>query len=191
MSQSDSRLKFFLRNLTKGLIWLAVIVAMFIFTKHTVSSDTWQRFEPFLSREWLVFAVFCLSEVIIGLIPPEVFIIWALRNDSFAGYIFHVFLFSVISYSAGIIAFNIGKYLHKTLIYRKFKKAYLEKSEILLQKYGQYLVLVASLTPVPFSATAMLMGAVNYPLRNYMLISLSRFLKFAFSAWIIWHANTI
>ncbi len=180
-----------MRNLTKGLIWLAVIVAMFIFTKHTVSSDTWERFEPLLSKEWLVFAVFCLSEVIIGLIPPEVFIIWALRNDALSGYLFHVFLFSLISYCAGIVVFNAGKYLHKTLLYRKLKQAYLEKSEKLLQKYGQYLILVASLTPVPFSATAILVGAVNYPLKNYVLISLTRFIKFAFSAWIIWHANAI
>jgi len=191
MSQSDSRLHFFLRNLTKGLIWLAVIIAMFIFTKHTVNRDTWGKFEPFLSKEWLVFTIFCLSEVIIGLIPPEVFIIWALRNDAFTGYILHVFIFSLISYGAGIIAFNVGKYLHNTLLYKKFKQSYLEKSEKLLQKYGQYLILVASLTPVPFSATAILVGAVNYPLRNYMLISLSRFIKFAFSAWLIWHANTI
>jgi membrane protein YqaA with SNARE-associated domain len=58
-----------------------------------------------------------------------------------------------------------------------------------LQTYGQYLVLVAGLTPFPFSGTAMLVGAVDYPFRHYLLISLARFLKFAVSAWVIWEAN--
>jgi len=189
MEQQESRTRFFLRNLTKGLIWLAVIVALFIFSKHTVDKETLARFEPIFQKTWLVYTIFSLSEVIIGIIPPEVFLIWALRSETVTGYIGLTLILTIISYTAGAVAFGIGKYLHNTLFYQYLKNRYLQKSEKLLQNYGQYLVLVAALTPVPFSGTAMLVGAVDYPFKNYMLISLSRFLKFAVSAWVIWEAN--
>jgi membrane protein YqaA with SNARE-associated domain len=191
MQQQESKTRFFLRNLMKGLIWLAVIVALFIFSKHTVDKETLAKFEPIFQKSWLVFTVFSLSEIIIGIIPPEVFLIWALRSDTFSGYIGLTIILTIISYTAGVIAFGIGKYLHHTLFYQYLKNRYLQKSEKLLQTYGQYLILVAALTPVPFSGTAMLVGAVDYPFKNYLLLSLSRFIKFAVSAWVIWEANTV
>jgi len=173
----------------KGLIWLAAIVALFIFSKHTVDQETLAKFEPVFQKTWLVYAIYSLSEVIIGIIPPEVFLIWGLRCGSISCYFWIALILTLISYMAGIIAFGIGKYLHNTLFYQFLKNRYLKKTEKLLLTYGQYLVLVAALTPVPFSGTAMLVGSVDYPFRNYLLISLSRFLKFAISAWVIWEAN--
>jgi membrane protein YqaA with SNARE-associated domain len=172
-------------------MWLAVIVALFIFSKHTVDPETLVKFEPIFGKSWLMYTIFSLSEVIIGIIPPEVFLIWALRCGTVPCYIGITLILTLISYTAGIIAFGIGKYLHNTLFYQYLKSRYLQKTEKLLQKFGQYLVLVAALTPVPFSGTAMLVGSVDYPFKNYLLISLLRFLKFVVSAWIIWEANMI
>jgi membrane protein YqaA with SNARE-associated domain len=191
MEQIESRSRFFWRNMMKGLIWLIVIVLMFVFTKNTVDAGTIKKFEPIFGSTYLVYFIFCLSEIIIGIIPPEVFLIWALRSGTISGYITLTLSLTIISYVAGVIAFGIGKYLHKTLFYQYLKKRFLQKSEKLLQRYGQYLILVAALTPVPFSGTAMLVGAVDYPFGNYLLISLFRFLKFALSAWVIWNANMI
>ncbi len=189
MDHQESRTRFFFRNLMKGLLWLAVIVALFIFSKHTVDRETLAKFEPVFQKTWLVFTVFSLSELVIGIIPPEVFLIWALRSDTLPGYIGLALILTVISYLAGAAAFGIGKYLHNTLFYQYLKDRYLQRSEQLLQTYGQYLILVAALTPLPFSGTAMLVGAVDYPFRNYLLITLARFVKFAVSAWVIWEAN--
>jgi membrane protein YqaA with SNARE-associated domain len=189
MHHQESRTRFFLRNLIKGLIWLAVIAALFIFSKHTVDRETLEKFEPIFQKTWLVFTVFSLSELIIGIIPPEVFLIWALRSDTLSGYVGLALILTIISYLAGAAAFGIGKYLHHTFFYQYLKNRYLQKSEKLLQTYGQYIILVASLTPFPFSGTAMLVGAVDYPFRNYLLITLTRFIKFAVSAWVIWEAN--
>jgi membrane protein DedA with SNARE-associated domain len=189
VEQHESRTRFFFRNLLKGLIWLAAIVALFIFTKHAVGHENLERFEPVFQKSWLVYTVFSLSEVIIGIIPPEIFLIWALRSGALPEYIGLTFVFTAISYTAGAMAFGIGKYLHHTLFYKYLKNRYLKKMEQLLQMHGQYLMLVASITPLPFSGTAMLIGSVDYPFRNYLLISLARFLKFTVSAWVIWEAN--
>lgn len=189
--EQGTKSSFFLRNLTKGLIWLAVIIALFIFAKHTVDRDLIQKFEPLFSRTFLILLIFSFSEVFIGIIPPEVFMIWSLRSGDIYTYIAYIILLAVISYFAGITAYFFGRYLHNTRLYRFLHDRYLQKAEKLLHEYGLYLILVASLTPIPFSGVAMLVGAIHYPIKNYFYWSLSRFIKFAVTAWVIWEANML
>ena len=192
MAESDQqRRSFFFRNLTKGLIWLAAIVALFILSKHNVNKDLLLRFEPMFENTALILMIFSLSEVIIGIIPPELFLIWALRSGLFETYIFWVVILTLLSYCAGLAAYLFGRYLHNTRFYRYLSNRFLHKSEKYLQQYGLYLILVAALTPVPFSGVAMLVGSVHYPTKSYVLWSLTRFIKFAFSAYVIWEANMI
>lgn len=186
-----AKTSFFLRNLAKGLAWLAAIVAVFIFSKHNVDKELIQRFEPFFSNTFLILSIFTISEVIIGIIPPELFMIWSLRSGEVQTYLLNIGLLSILSYLAGITAYFFGRYLHNTRLYRFLHNKYLQKSEILLHEYGLYLILVSSLTPVPFSGVAMLVGSVHYPIKKYIYWSLSRFVKFAVTAWIIWEANVI
>jgi len=189
--EQAQKTSFFLRNLVKGLIWLSVIISLFIFTKYNVDKGLILRLEPFFEHTILILSVFSMSEFIIGIIPPELFMIWSLRSGDLHSYIMYILLLTVISYCAGLAAYFFGRYLHNTKLYNYLHKRYLQKSEILLQEYGLYLILVASLTPVPFSGVAMLVGAVHYPVKKYIYWSLSRFIKFAVGAWLIWEANMI
>jgi len=189
MEQTKS--SFFLRNLGKGLVWLAVIVVLFVFTKHNVDKELILRFEPFFENTLLILSIFTASELIIGIIPPEVFMIWSLRSGEIHTYVIYIVLLTVISYLAGLAAYFFGRYLHNTRLYKFLYHKYLQKSEVWLQEYGLYLILVAALTPVPFSGVAMLVGSVNYPVKKYIYWSLSRLIKFVLSAWVIWEANMI
>ena len=191
METGEKKSTFFFRNLAKGLAWLAVIVALFIFTKHNVDKDLLLKFEPIYDRTGLILLIFCLSELFIGIIPPEFFLIWSLRSGVLHTYLVYAVMLTLISYFAGLAAFFFGRYLHNTRLYRYLRDRYLQKSEILLQEYGLYLILVAALTPVPFSGVAMLVGSVHYPVKNYIYWSLSRFVKFAVSAYVLWEANMI
>jgi len=191
METQEKKSTFFLRNLARGLLWLGVIVALFVFTKYNVNKDLLVRFEPIFEKTGLILLIFCISEFIIGIIPPELFLIWALRSGIVNTYIMYAFLLTVISYLAGVGAFMFGRYLHNTLLYRYLRKRFLQKTEHLLRHYGLYLILVAALTPVPFSGVAMLVGSVHYPVKHYILWSLARFAKFALSAYVIWEANMI
>lgn len=191
MDNQEKKSSFFLRNLLKGLIWLAVIVSLFVFAKHTVDKDLILRFEPFFDKTGLILLIFSLSEVIIGIIPPEVFLIWSLRSGELGIYLYWVTILTFISYCAGLTAYLFGRYLHNTRLYQYLHERYLVKSEALLHEYGLYLILVAALTPVPFSGVAMLVGSVHYPVKKYIYWSLSRIIKFAVSAWVIWEANMI
>ncbi|MBN1790682.1 MAG: VTT domain-containing protein [Bacteroidales bacterium] len=191
MDSGEKKSTFFYHNLLKGLAWLAIIVTLFVFAKHNVDRELIQRFEPLFEKTGLILLIFSLSELFIGIIPPELFIIWSLRTGILSDYLFWVGILSVISYFAGLAAYFFGRYLHNTRLYRYLRERYLQKSEILLQEYGLYLILVASLTPIPFSGVAMLVGSVHYPVKNYIYLSLFRFIKFAVSAYVLWEANMI
>ena len=60
-----------------------------------------------------------------------------------------------------------------------------------LYRYGGFLVIVASLTPIPSTGVPMLVGLLKFPLKNYLLFSLFRFVRFAVYGFIIWEANII
>ena len=48
------------------------------------------------------------------------------------------------------------------------------------------LVVVGAVTPVPYSATCMLAGSVKYPFNTFLLICITRIIRFAFYGWMVW-----
>lgn len=173
----------------KGLAWLAVLVIIFIFAKNKLKIDFEDWLGPVFDNTFLVVGIYTLSELIFGILPPELFMMWALRFDSLKEYIFWVFVFSAISYFAGGLGYLFGNYLNTTILFRYIRKRFLGKYHSLLQKFGVFLILVAALTPVPFSAISMLVGSLHYPMKKYLLWALSRFIRFAVYAFIIWEAG--
>ncbi len=182
----NSRTDFVTRNILKGLIWLAVFVGIYLFSQKYLGADFFRWLEPIYENATIVLLIFLVSEILIGIIPPEIFIIWALRNENLSEYLLWIGLLSVISYSSGILGYFIGHYLNKSLFYRFFKRRFLKKLDQRLQTFGMYLILIAALTPLPFSGVSMLIGSVRYPLKRFMLLSLSRFLRFAIYAYVFW-----
>lgn len=138
-----------------------------------------------------MFLIFITSEIIVGIIPPEVFMIWALRNGDVSEYVFLILLLSVLSYLAGLTGYCFGRYLNTTLLYRFIRRKFLGKLERMLNMYGLYIIIVAAITPLPFSGVCMLVGSVKYPVKKYILYSALRFARFAVYSWFIWKANTI
>jgi membrane protein YqaA with SNARE-associated domain len=63
---------------------------------------------------------------------------------------------------------------------------YLEQYQDNLKRYGGYLVFVGAVTPVPFSATCMLAGSVDLPFKNFLLICITRIIRFAVYGWMVW-----
>ncbi|MEX0968354.1 MAG: VTT domain-containing protein [Bacteroidia bacterium] len=187
----SERFKFFFRNLIKGLLYLGLLILLFILARNSMDAEQIAWLAPVYTNPTLVYIIFIVSEVVFGIIPPEVFFIWALREESVSYYITQVAILAAISYAAGIIGFFFGRYLNKTILYRWLRRRFLGKYQEKLRDYGFFLVLVAALTPVPFSAIAILTGAVGMSPLKYMLWSLARFLRFGVYAWFIWQANMV
>ena len=182
---------FLLKNLSRGLLWFIFLIAGYLFLKNYINLDFEKWLEPVFANNVLIFTVYVLSEFIFGIIPPELFMLWALRTENAIDYSMYVLLFAIISYIAGFAGFLFGDYLNKTILFRFIRRKYLGKYQSLLQKYGVFLILVAALTPLPYSAISMLVGSFHYPVKKYLYWALSRFIRYAVYAAIIWEANII
>lgn len=189
--EAQERTRFFLRNLFKGLIWLAVIVGGYFFLNKQFNFTLEGLLGSVYHQPVVIYTVFLLSEVIFGIIPPELFMIWALRNEHLLQYVSNVVALSAISYAAGVIGYYIGAKFSETKLYATLQKNYLGKYEKHFSRFGGFLVVVAALTPIPFSGICMLMGAVKYPLRRFLFIATTRFLRFGVYAFIVWEANIL
>jgi len=187
----SDKTKFFLSYLFKGLAWFAVLIIIFVIFKKYVHLNFGEWLEPIFDTTRLIFAIYIISELVFGIIPPELFMIWALRTGGLLDYILLVFAFAALSYIAGFIGYLFGDYLNTTLLFRYIRKRFLGKYHSLLQKYGVFLILVAAITPLPWSGISMLVGSLHYPSKKYFLWALSRFIRFAVYATIIWEANFV
>lgn len=185
------RRRFLIRNLVKGFIWLAVIVIGYIFLRKNYNFSLETILGPVYDQPTIVYSIFLGSEIIFGIIPPEFFMIWSLRTEDLGNYTENVIALSAISYVAGVAGFLIGEYLNNTHFYKEMKKRVFGKFEKHLNNYGGFLVIVAALTPIPFSGIAMLVGSVHYSFRKYLWFSLFRFLRFLVYGIIIWEANIL
>ncbi|MEP0986402.1 VTT domain-containing protein [Ekhidna sp.] len=181
--------RFLLKNLLRGFVWLAIIVIAFIYARKNYNFSLETVLGPVYDQPTIVYLIFLASEVIFGIIPPEFFMIWSLRNEMLLAYINNIIALSAISYVAGIIGFGIGAYLKNTRFYRIMKIRVFGKFEKHLNNYGGFLVVVAALTPLPFSGIAMLVGSVHYSFKKYLWFSLFRFLRFLVYGIVIWEAN--
>lgn len=180
------KFKFFIRNLAKGLLSLAIVVLSIIFIDRNVQEENYQWLLDLSAA--VVYLVFLISEIVFGIIPPEFFMAWSVKHGLFETYALDVFSLSIISFGAGVLGYFIGaKFIYAAWL-TNFKEKYLKKYEEQLMKYGGFLIFVAAMTPLPFSAICMLVGAYQYHFYKFLRYAIFRFLRFALYAYIIWGA---
>ncbi|GAB5557618.1 MAG: VTT domain-containing protein [Schleiferiaceae bacterium] len=131
---------------------------------------------------WLVLATLLASESFTGLLPPDVYILWAKGFD----YPFlMVFVLAFISYSGGVISYFIGTQLHRLPKIHQWVDFTFKQQFDTIRKFGGLLIFIAALTPLPFSPVSVVAGVVDFPFKTYLLVALSRFLRFFLYATVI------
>ncbi|MBX2900914.1 MAG: VTT domain-containing protein [Cyclobacteriaceae bacterium] len=177
-----------IRNLIRGLIWFAVIIVAFIFLEDYIQENFRSHINEIRANPGLLYGTFTLSEIVFGIIPPEFFmLVWILDKIDLEGYIVNLSILAVISYGAGVAGYWIGKTFSRTPFFQnRIRQKYLTRYEKNLKRFGGYLVFVGAVTPLPFSAMCMLAGSVNMNVRHFLLISLSRVLRFVVYGWMVW-----
>ncbi|RZS95854.1 VTT domain-containing protein [Cecembia calidifontis] len=185
-SRAD-RLSFLIKNLAKGFLYLGVLVVLFFLIRQYFSEqERLEWFGAIYNNPYLVMTVFVGSEVLFGIIPPEIFMLWSLETGWIGPYFLSIGLLSVISYAAGYFNFNLGLIVNHRINFLQSKNRYIQKYMSLFSRYGAFLVLVASLTPLPFSLIALLGGAAGLEKRKYLGYSLLRILRFFAYAYVLW-----
>ena len=130
----------------------------------------------------VILSVFLLSESLLGLLPPEIFIAWASKSsDSYL----NLFLLSSISYIGGIISYFIGNRLFLIPSVKNHIELKIAKHIINLRKWGGIFVFLGAVSPIPHSIVSMACGLIKYNFKYYLLWSLFRFIRFLVYALVI------
>ncbi|MBX2964757.1 MAG: VTT domain-containing protein [Cyclobacteriaceae bacterium] len=177
---------FLLRNLFKGLLWFAVFITAYILLESYLAETLSHEMNYLANQYVLLFSIFSISEIVFGIIPPEFFMILWQHQGDLTAYIINLSILTLISYAAGVLGYYIGYAFSKTAFFNRVKEKHLTQYENSLKKYGVYLVLVGAVTPVPFSATCMLAGSVRINFKTFLLVCISRIVRFAAYGWMVW-----
>lgn len=168
------------------LVVIAAIIAILLVLAQLFINDFSSKIELFL-KYWdtpMTLTIFFISETLLGLIPPDFFIAWAGQS---AHPLLLLSVLAILSYTGGVLAFFIGRWI------RKFPKIHLWLEDKLadhlgkVKRYGGFLIVFSALLPLPFSTISMVAGMVNYPKNTFLLLGLTRLLRFYLYALVLFH----
>lgn len=171
------------KNLKNAILpILGVILLVFIFNKYVYNINDGLRHITETFSKSSILTLFFISESLLGLIPPEIFIAWTKKT---ADPIFYLFILSLLSYSGGLISYSIGRFISKLEKVRLYLEVKMAKSLKNTQKWGGVLILVGALLPLPFAIACLTAGMIKYPFKNVLFFGLFRFGRFAIYGWAI------
>tara|TARA_Y100000385_G_scaffold113730_1_gene118019 strand:- start:2913 stop:3533 length:621 start_codon:yes stop_codon:yes gene_type:complete len=130
----------------------------------------------------VIFSIFLVSESLLGLLPPEIFIAWASKSDYS---ILFLFLLATISYIGGIISYFIGSRLFLIPAVKDYIEVKIAKHIVNLRKWGGIFVFLGAVSPLPHSIVSMACGLIKYNFKYYLLWSLFRYVRFLVYALVI------
>ncbi|WP_026934428.1 YqaA family protein [Christiangramia echinicola] len=129
-----------------------------------------------------VLAIFFLSESLLGLVPPELFIAWAGKSAS--PFLYLSFL-ATASYLGGIVSYYIGVGITKIPAVHEAMELRMAKHIKNTRKWGGFLIIVGALLPIPFAMTSIAAGIIKFPFSSYLIFGLLRFARFYLYALVI------
>ena len=182
---NKDRIKFLLKNLLKGLLWFVVLLVIYHLIKDRIEIHPESLVGKVSDNPIAVYSIFLASEIIIGIIPPEVFMLWATKPGDPVLYIFYVSLLALISYGAGIVGFYFGRFLNNAVLSRYARTSFFDQSELLFKTDCGFLYFVSVVILFPYSAVCMLPCCCDFNFRVFLLISLTRFLRFGVYSYIL------
>lgn len=157
-----------------GLLWA---LNTFVIDISTITGFIFENFNTYL----ILLSLF-LSEIGTGLLPPDLYILWA---KEFSQPYLMVLLLAAISYTGGVLSYLIGTRLYaipkvKIWVEVKFGDQFMQ-----LRKFGGLLIFLASMTPLPFPPVCVLAGIMKFPFNTFLAVASARFLRFFVYAAII------
>jgi membrane protein YqaA with SNARE-associated domain len=168
----------------KKAFWpiVAVVIGLFLFNEYVYNiNDGLHHFTETFSRITVLTAFF-ISETLLGLVPPEMFIAWSKKTPD---PVLNLAILATLSYSGGLLSYFIGKTALKIKSVKEYLEVKMADNLKNTRKWGGILILVGALLPLPFSIACLAAGMIKYPFKSVVLFGLFRFARFAIYAWAI------
>ncbi|MGB0176797.1 MAG: YqaA family protein [Owenweeksia sp.] len=176
------------RFMGKNLLRVFAVIAAFavgawLVTNYLIDLDTVMSFIFNRFSKWTVVATLLISESVIGLLPPDLYIFWA---KTLSRPYTMVLILALASYTGGIISYLVGTQLYKLPRVKQWVHIRFAEQFATFRKYGGLLIFISAMAPLPFSWVSVVSGVVKYPFPKYLLIALSRLLRFFLYAFIFY-----
>lgn len=159
-----------------------VVICLFLFNEYVYDiNEGLENLTETFSRIG-VLTTFFISETLLGLIPPEIFIAWSKKTTD---PIINLMLLATLSYGGGLISYFLGRMTLRIKAVKNYLEVKMAENLKNTRKWGGFLILVGALLPLPFSIACLAAGMIKYSFRNVVIFGLFRFLRFAIYAWAI------
>lgn len=167
----------------KGSITIAIFVVIFVFLDYFFL-DTKAIFSALVNNytQQSIFIIFYVSETILGLLPPEIFIAWSAKMSYPWLYLTGL---ATLSYLGGITAYYLGLLTFKIPVVKNYIENKISIHIKNLRKWGSIFVVVGAMLPLPHSIVSFACGLIKYNFKHYLLWALFRFLRFYIYALVI------
>lgn len=153
---------------------IGIVVALYVINHFFDINAALTRLTEILPA-YGVLSFFFVSETLLGLVPPEIFIAWA--GKMYAPWLF-LTLLALLSYSGGLVSYWMGRTITKIPSVHNYLEQKMEKQLKNSKKWGGFLIVVGALLPLPFSISCIAAGIIKFPFRSVMLYGSLRLLRF-------------
>lgn len=167
---------FLAKNVLKvGIGLLALVLILYLL--NNLLPDFQGSIDRFINRfdTIPVLSLFFLSESLLGLIPPDIFIVWA---QKFPSPYLMISLLAILSYTGGLVSYFIGKFIGQIPKVNLWLQGKFIEHFDKIRKWGGVLIIFAALFPLPFSPVCIVAGMVRFPIPAFLLLATFRWVRF-------------
>jgi membrane protein YqaA with SNARE-associated domain len=173
-------------------IYIIIVIPLILIAKHLLDFDSIFSTITKNFSDASVLIIFFISESFLGMIPPDIFMIWATK---FHSPFLILTILGILSYIGGAISYLIGYRLSKVPKITAYTERRLEGYILLTRKWGGAFIVLAALFPFsPLSLVVIAVGLLKYPFKLYLLFGLSRIVRFVFQGLLysgLFHLDSI
>jgi len=167
----------FLKNTAYQAFFIIVIFVLLLMAVNFLIIDINLLMDHIIERysPKIIILCFLISESILGLIPPEIFILWSSKSGS---PVLFLFALATVSYIGGAVSYFIGMRISLIPAVRKHVEQKIKQHIINLRKWGGLFIVLGAISPIPHSIVSIGAGLIDYKFQYYLLWSLFRYLRF-------------
>lgn len=155
---------------------LIVVAAMVCIHYFVIDLNTALEYVIDNYSNFIVLTLFFVSESILGIIPPELFIAW---SDKTSNPIFYLSMIAILSYLGGMVSYFTGRAALKIPAVYNYLEVKMQKHLKNARKWGGFLIVVGALLPLPFAVASLAAGMIRFNFKYWALFGLARFVRFA------------
>jgi membrane protein YqaA with SNARE-associated domain len=131
----------------------------------------------------VVFIFFIITESVLGMIPPDFFILWV--SDLPNSYLMVSFL-GFLSYIGGLNAYGLGLLIRQIPRVKVRMERFYANHITKIKKWGGVFILVAALFPLPYATICSVAGLMKYPFIRLVYFGIARIARFILYALLIY-----